>query len=86
MGNTVLTNVFSGRPARGIINRVVSEVGPMSQFAPPFPLAGAALAPLRAVAEKSGNSDFSPLWSGQNASACRERPAMEVTRELARLR
>ena len=80
---TALTNLFSGRPARGIVNRLMRELGPMSAVAPAFPLAGAAIAPLRARAEASGSGDFSPLWSGQNASGCRERPAGEVTRALA---
>jgi nitronate monooxygenase len=82
--HTALTNVFTGRPARGIVNRVVREVGPMSAAAPQFPLATAAMAPLRAKAEARGSGDFSPLWSGENATGCREAPAAEVTRELAK--
>jgi nitronate monooxygenase len=81
--HTALTNVFSGRPARGIVNRIIREVGPMSSLAPQFPLAAAAVLPLRAAAEKSGSGDFSPLWSGQNASGCREIPAAELTRQLS---
>jgi nitronate monooxygenase len=81
--HTVLTNVFSGRPARGIVNRVIRELGAMSEAAPAFPLAVAGVAPLRAKAEASGSGDFSPLWSGQNASGCREIPAGELTRLLA---
>jgi nitronate monooxygenase len=80
---TAVTNVFTGRPARGIINRIVRELGPMNGAAPAFPLAAAALAPLRARAESLGSSDFSPLWAGQNASSCREIPAAALTRELA---
>ena len=81
--NTVLTNVFTGRPARGIVNRVIRELGPMSDVAPAFPLAATALAPLRAKAEAKGSGDFSPLWSGQNATGCREIPAGELTQALA---
>ena len=80
---TALTNVFSGRPARGIVNRIMKEIGPMSAAAPAFPLAAFALAPLRAKAESLGSGDFSPLWSGQNASGCKEVPAGQLTRELA---
>jgi nitronate monooxygenase len=80
---TALTNVFTGRPARGIVNRLMRELGPMSPVAPPFPNAAPAIAPLRAKAEGAGSGDFSPLWSGQNASGCREVPAAELTRELA---
>jgi len=81
--HTALTNVFTGRPARGIVNRIIAELGPISSVAPAFPLATAALAPLRAKAEAAGSGDFSPLWSGQNASGCREIPAAELTRQLA---
>lgn len=81
--HTTLTNVFTGRPARGIVNRVVRGVGPISAAAPEFPLAASAIGPLRSSAEGLGSGDFSPLWSGQNASGCKEIPAAELTRELA---
>lgn len=81
--NTALTNVFTGRPARGIVNRVMRELGPLCPAAPDFPLATSAIAPLRAKAEAQGSGDFSPLWSGQNATGCREAPAGEITRALA---
>lgn len=80
--HTALTNVFTGRPARGIVNRVMRELGPMSALAPQFPLATNAIMPLRAAAEKQGSSDFTSLWSGQNVSGCREIPAGELTRLL----
>lgn len=80
--HTALTNVFTGRPARGIVNRIMRELGPMSAAAPAFPLATAAIAPLRAKAEGQGSGDFSPLWSGQNASGCREVPAAQLIRDL----
>ena len=80
--HTALTNLFTGRPARGIVNRIMKELGPISATAPAFPLATAAMAPLRAKAESIGSGDFSPLWSGQNASGCKEIPAAQVTREL----
>jgi nitronate monooxygenase len=82
-GATAATNLFSGRPARGLVNRLMRELGPMSDLPPAFPLASAALAPLRAHAEALGRGDFSPLWSGTNTSACRAVPAAEVTRSLA---
>jgi nitronate monooxygenase len=81
--HTALTNLFTGRPARGIVNRIMKELGPISTAAPAFPLATAAIAPLRAKAENQGSGDFSPLWSGQNASGCKEVPAADLTRELA---
>ena len=81
--HTMLTRLFTGRPARGIVNRLMRELEPASPLAPAFPLAVAALAPLRAAAERRGSGDFSPLWCGQNASGCRAAPAGELTRALA---
>jgi len=80
--HTALTNVFTGRPARGIVNRIMREVGPIGATVSAFPLATSAIAPLRAKAESQGSGDFSPLWSGQNASGCTEISAAELTREL----
>jgi nitronate monooxygenase len=79
---TVLTNVFTGRPARGIINRLIREIGPISMLAPVFPRAADGLAPVRAKAEQNGSGDFSPLWSGQAAHMCREIPAGQLTNTL----
>jgi nitronate monooxygenase len=81
--HTALTNLFSGRPARGIVNRVMRELGAIHPAAPAFPLAGAAMAPLCAEAERRGSGDFSPLWSGQNADGCSESPAADIARRLA---
>jgi nitronate monooxygenase len=81
--HTALTTLFTGRPARGIVNRLMRELGPLGDAAPEFPLATAAIAPLRAAAEAAGSGDFSPLWSGQNASGCKAVPAAELTRALA---
>lgn len=81
--HTAVTNVFTGRPARGIVNRIVREIGPISDIAPPFPFAAMAMLPLRAAAEARGSGDFSPLWSGANATGCRTVPAAELTRMLA---
>ena len=80
---TALTNLFTGRPARGIKNRLMRELGPLNALAPAFPGAAAAIACLRAAAEARGSSDFSPLWAGQNVSGCREMPAAELSLQLA---
>jgi nitronate monooxygenase len=80
---TAVTNVFTGRPARGIVNRLIREVGPMSDIVPEFPLAAAAVAPLRSKSEMAGSSDFTQLWSGQAARLSRELPAAELTKRLA---
>ncbi len=82
---TALTNVFTGRPARGIVNRIIKEQGPISPNAPQFPMATTAVTPLRSKAESMGSGDFSPLWSGQNASGCKEIPAADLARELTEL-
>ena len=81
--HTALTNLFTGRPARGIVNRIMREMGAMNPSAPSFPLATAGIAPIRAAAEKKGSGDFSPLWSGQNPSGCRDVGAGELVRGLA---
>ena len=81
--HTEITNVFSGRPARGIVNRLMRERGPISSSVPDFPSAAAALAPLRTEAEKLGKGDFSPLWAGQNTMGCEEISAGKMTLRLA---
>lgn len=81
---TVITNVMTGRPARGVVNRVMREVGPVAAEAPDFPFAATALTPLKAAAEKLGRVDFTNLWAGQAIALGREAPAGELTRELAR--
>lgn len=80
--HTALTNVFSGRPARGIVNRVMREIGPVCEHAPAFPLASIEMAPLRAAAEARGLTDFTPLWSGQNAASARSLSATVLTQEF----
>jgi nitronate monooxygenase len=81
--STVLTNVMTGRPARGLVNRVMREMGPMSEDAPAFPHAATALAPLKTAAEKLGKVDFTNLWVGQAVRLARDMPAAELTRALA---
>src|SRR5262249_1572906 len=80
---TAITNVFTGRPARAIVNRFIREVGPMSDLAPEFPLAAGTLAPLRAKSEMAGSTDFTPLWSGQASGLSRDLPAAGLTRQIA---
>jgi nitronate monooxygenase len=81
--STVITNVMTGRPARGVVNRVMREIGPVSPDAPAFPHAATALAPLKAAAEKLGRTDFTNLWAGQSAALSRPTGAAELTRALA---
>ncbi len=81
--STVITNVMTGRPARGVANRVMREVGPISPDAPAFPHSATALGPLKVAAEKQGKVDFTSLWAGQAVRMGREMPAAELTRALA---
>jgi nitronate monooxygenase len=81
--STVITNVMTGRPARGVANRVMREVGPISPDAPAFPHAATALGPLKAASEKLGRVDFTNLWAGQAVGLVRNVPAAELTRALA---
>lgn len=86
-GHTALTNVFTGRPARGMVNHAMRELGDaggcISRVAPAFPLAGWAMAPLRAAAEQRGSDGFSPLWAGQGAPLCQTMTAADLTLALA---
>jgi nitronate monooxygenase len=80
---TALTNLFSGRPARGIVNRFVRESGPMSDAAPAFPYAATLVAPLRAASERSGSVDYMQMWAGQAARLAKPVHADEFIRNLA---
>jgi nitronate monooxygenase len=84
VNQTVVTNVFSGRPARVLVNRLAAEIGPWSDAAPDFPLPMGELPPLRAAAEQNGSTDFTPLWSGQAAALAREMPAKMLIDILVR--
>jgi nitronate monooxygenase len=81
--HTAITNVFTGRPARGIVNRLIRELGPINADAPAFPRAAAAILPLRTRAEQQESGEFSPLWAGQNTTGCRRVPAAVLTLDLA---
>ncbi|MCC4797124.1 2-nitropropane dioxygenase [Enterovibrio norvegicus] len=84
--DTAITNIFSGRPARGIMNRAMTELGCINELAPAFPYSSIEMGQLRSHFEKMGKRDFSPLWSGQNTSGCKEVSAETLTRELAGIR
>lgn len=81
--DTAITNLFTGRPARGLMNRLMRELGPISPLAPAFPLATGALAPLRAKAEAAGSGDFTSLWSGTDPRGCDRIPAAEMVQRLS---
>ena len=81
--HTRLTNLFTGRPARSIVNRAMREMGAINRDALTFPLATTAITPLRTAAEAQGSGDFSPLWSGQNTTGCQTIGATLLTQQLA---
>lgn len=80
---TAITNLFSGRPARGILNRYLVEAGPVSEAVLGFPYAATLVAPLRAESEKAGSLDYMQLWAGQAAGLVTAMPADVFTRKLA---
>jgi nitronate monooxygenase len=81
--HTAVTNVFTGRPARSIVNRIIREIGPINDHTPDFPLAAAAIALLRKKAEQQQLDDYTSLWCGQNASGCSEVGAAQLIAQLA---
>jgi nitronate monooxygenase len=82
-GATLFTNLMTGGLARGLHGRLVDELGAVRAEAPPYPLASAALAPIRAAAERQGEYGFGPMWAGQAAALGNSLPAAELTRRLA---
>ena len=79
---TALTNVLTGRAARGIVTRFMREMGPLAPDAPAFPTASAWLDPVRLAFEKAGRNDLSMLWAGEAVALTREEGAGETTRRL----
>jgi len=78
---TAVTRLLTGRPARGVVNGLMQALGPLSPLAPAFPLATAALAPLRAAAEAQGCDDYSPLWAGEGHTPPFEGSATPLTEQ-----
>jgi nitronate monooxygenase len=78
-GTSLLTNLFTGRPARAFANRLTHEIGPIADAAPAFPLPIGTSTALRTAAEKCGSTDFSPFWAGQASALARELPAKVLT-------
>jgi nitronate monooxygenase len=81
--STVITNVMTGKPARGVANRAMREVGPISPDAPAFPHSATVFGPIKQAAEKLGKTDFTNMWAGQAVRLGRDMPAADLTRALA---
>ena len=83
---TRITRAFSGRPARGIVNRFMTEVeidGPQGAVLP-FPIQNALTRPLRTAAAKQGRAEFLNLWAGQGLRMARRQPAAQLVAKLVR--
>jgi len=76
---TRITRAFSGRPARGIVNRVMTEVG---DEVPGFPLQNALTRPMRTAAGKAGRTEYLSLWAGQGLRLARRQMAGELVARL----
>jgi nitronate monooxygenase len=81
---TVVTKLFSGRPARAIRNRVTEELHSLEEKAAPFPTQRAMTAPLAAASAKAGRAEFMQLWAGQAAALATVEPAAQKTERLMR--
>ena len=81
-----MTCAFSGRPARGIVNRFMTEVeagaGPDAIL--PFPYQNALTRPLRRAAAQQGRAEFLSLWAGQGVRLARRQSAAELIERLRR--
>lgn len=80
--NTALTNLFSGRPARGIQNRYMNELYELENNMPDFPLMNTLTGPLRKHGASTGSPDFVAQWSGQAAALNRQTTVTELIKTL----
>jgi nitronate monooxygenase len=76
--STRLTRAFTGRYARGVVNRFVRELLPVEQGLPAYPWQSRIVAPLAQAAARQDIPDFMPLWAGQNVPLVRRRSAAEL--------
>ncbi|HWC17483.1 MAG TPA: nitronate monooxygenase [Terriglobales bacterium] len=81
---TRITRAFSGRPARGIANRFMTEIEQDEASIPEFPTQNALTRPLRTAAAKQGRAEFLSLWAGQGLTLARKQPAAQLIEQLAR--
>ena len=83
---TRVTRAFSGRPARGIVNRFMTEIefNEGGDAILPFPLQNSLTRPLRTEAAKQGRTEFLSLWSGQGVRLARRQSASEFVARLAK--
>ncbi|ONI93113.1 2-nitropropane dioxygenase [Saccharothrix sp. ALI-22-I] len=79
---TVLTRLFSGRPARAIINPLIRELAAEEGNVPAYPVQNALMQPLRRAAAARGDSQYVNLWAGQAAPLSRPYTAQEYLATL----
>lgn len=79
---TLVTKVYSGRPARGVRNRYANEMADFEEMLPPFPATYKMNSTLRAAAIKAGRNDLSPFWSGQAVGLNRAGSAGDLTQRI----
>ena len=82
-GNTRMTSAVSGRPARGIVNRLIAHGDALPAVSPAaYPVAYDAAKQLHAAAAKQGVHEFAAHWAGQGAPLARAMPAAQLVLEL----
>lgn len=81
---TRMTRAFSGRPARGIVNRFMTEIDRTPETILPFPLQNTLTRPLRSAAARQGRAEFLSLWAGQAVRLARRQSAADLVARLAK--
>lgn len=80
--DTRLTRIFSGRPARGILNDAMRALAPHEADIPAYPVQNALMGPIRRAAAQAGDAGHIALWAGQGVAAARAMPAGELVQAL----
>ncbi len=81
--DTRLTRIFSGRPARGIINDAMRALAPHEADIPAYPIQNALMGPVRRAAAQAGDAEYIALWAGQGVGAARALAAGALAQALA---
>ncbi len=79
---TCLTRAFSGRYARGLVNRFIDTMTTVEHDVPAYPVQNALTGSIRTHAANSGDTEFMSLWAGQGVAAIRAMPAAQLIERL----
>jgi nitronate monooxygenase len=79
---TRITRAFSGRPARGIVNRFMTDMDADVDAIAPFPIQNVLTRPIRRAAARQGRAEFLSLWAGQSLRLARRQSAAELIERL----